>query len=200
MLSDAHSAQAWALHAGIVGERQQSSAAPLHMHGACRAHVQVYPALLLPAQPKWALSQRTISASWRREPLNCGTPFEDQHPLHAQPDWWALAQRHAHKLSLLAADEAENEAGGNAAHFQSPALEAAPLGEWSSPFVEGPKRPPPRYEHAVAAIGPNLYVVGGNCGTVIADTPLPFDCAAHHPAVISAFCAGPSLSGHALFC
>ena len=61
---------------------------------------------------------------------------------HAQPDWWALAQRHAHKLSLLAADEAEDEAGGNATSFQSPALEAAPLGEWSSPFVEGPKPPP----------------------------------------------------------
>jgi hypothetical protein len=80
----------------------------------------------------------------------------------AQPDWWELAQKHAHKLSLLAADSSD-AAAGEGALFQSPALEAAPLGAWSAPYVEGPKRPPPRYEHATATIGASLYVVGGNC-------------------------------------
>lgn len=81
----------------------------------------------------------------------------------AQPDWWALSKAHKHKLALLAAEESVGDQDGGP-HFASPALEAAPLAVWSSPYVEGPKRPPPRYEHAVAAIGPDLYVVGGNCG------------------------------------
>ncbi len=81
----------------------------------------------------------------------------------AQPDWWALAKAHKHKLSLLAAEENGGDSDGGA-YFASPALDAAPLGVWSTPFVEGPKRPPPRYEHAAATVGPNLYVLGGNCG------------------------------------
>ncbi|EIE23784.1 galactose oxidase [Coccomyxa subellipsoidea C-169] len=80
-----------------------------------------------------------------------------------QPDWWALAKAHKHKLSLLAAEENGGDSDGGA-YFASPALDAAPLGVWSTPFVEGPKRPPPRYEHAAATVGPNLYVLGGNCG------------------------------------
>lgn len=80
-----------------------------------------------------------------------------------QPDWWALAKAHKHKLSLLAAEEHAGDPDGSG-YFSSPPLEAVPVGVWSAPFVEGPKRPPPRYEHAAAALGPNLYIVGGNCG------------------------------------
>ncbi|CAL8471826.1 g11368 [Coccomyxa elongata] len=80
-----------------------------------------------------------------------------------QPDWWALAKAHKHRLSLLAAEEHAGDPDGSG-YFSSPPLEAVPVGVWSAPFVEGPKRPPPRYEHAAAALGPNLYIVGGNCG------------------------------------
>lgn len=79
-----------------------------------------------------------------------------------QPNWWALAKAHQQKLSAMAESrEADSAEGG---YFASPALEAAPLGVWSAPYVEGPKRPPPRYEHASAAIGLQLYIFGGNCG------------------------------------
>lgn len=81
----------------------------------------------------------------------------------AQPDWWTLAKAHKHKLTLLAAEENGGDSDGGS-YFASPALEATTVGVWSSPFVEGPKRPPPRYEHAAATVGPNLYVLGGNCG------------------------------------
>ncbi|PSC67948.1 acyl-binding domain-containing 4-like isoform X1 isoform A [Micractinium conductrix] len=37
-------------------------------------------------------------------------------------------------------------------------------GSWVSPYISSDKRPPPRYEHATALIGSELYVVGGNYG------------------------------------
>ena len=98
-----------------------------------------------------------------RARVNCVPSSFDSPADVAQPDWWALAKAHKHKLSLLAAEENGGDSDGGA-YFASPALEAAPVGVWSSPFLEGPKRPPPRYEHAAATVGPNLYVLGGNCG------------------------------------
>lgn len=79
-----------------------------------------------------------------------------------QANWWALAKAHQQKLSALAENGDADAADGG--YFASPALEAAPIGVWSAPYVEGPKRPPPRYEHASAAIGSQLYIFGGNCG------------------------------------
>ena len=43
-------------------------------------------------------------------------------------------------------------------------MQAAAVGAWAAPYVEGARRPPPRYEHAVAELGGHMYVVGGNCG------------------------------------
>ena len=39
-------------------------------------------------------------------------------------------------------------------------------GSWVSPYISSDKRPPPRYEHATALIGSELYVVGGNYGAL----------------------------------
>jgi hypothetical protein len=37
-------------------------------------------------------------------------------------------------------------------------------GSWVSPYISSDKRPPPRYEHATAIIGSELFIVGGNYG------------------------------------
>ncbi|KAL4422567.1 hypothetical protein ABPG75_008764 [Micractinium tetrahymenae] len=37
-------------------------------------------------------------------------------------------------------------------------------GSWVSPYISSDKRPPPRYEHATALIGSELFVIGGNYG------------------------------------
>jgi len=37
-------------------------------------------------------------------------------------------------------------------------------GSWVSPYIASDRRPPPRYEQAVALVGNSLYVIGGNCG------------------------------------
>ena len=79
-----------------------------------------------------------------------------------QPNWWGLSKAHQQTLSALADNGDADAAEG--AYFASPTLEAAPVGVWSAPYVEGPKRPPPRYEHASAVIGSQLFVFGGNCG------------------------------------
>ncbi|KAK9814161.1 hypothetical protein WJX72_001384 [[Myrmecia] bisecta] len=81
-----------------------------------------------------------------------------------QPDWWELSQRRpAEKLSTPKSPAAAAANGGPSAKQQ--ALQDTPQGEtWFTPRVNGSKRPPPRYEHAVAAIGHSMYVVGGNCG------------------------------------
>jgi hypothetical protein len=87
---------------------------------------------------------------------------ELRHMFPMQPNWWALAKAHQRKLNALAENGDADAADGG--YFVSPALEAAPIGVWSAPYVEGPKRPPPRYEHASAAVGSQLYISGGNCG------------------------------------
>ena len=79
-----------------------------------------------------------------------------------QPNWWGLSKAHQQTLSALADNGDADAAEG--AYFASPALDAAPVGVWSAPYTEGPKRPPPRYEHASAVIGSQLFVFGGNCG------------------------------------
>lgn len=33
-----------------------------------------------------------------------------------------------------------------------------------SPYIASSKRPPPRYEHSVALVGSQMYLIGGNCG------------------------------------
>ncbi len=86
--------------------------------------------------------------------------------IRLQPNWWGLSKAHQQKLSALA--ENGDADGADGGYFASPALDAAPVGIWSSPYVEGPKRPPPRYEHASAAVGSQLYVFGGNCGGLTA--------------------------------
>ena len=37
-------------------------------------------------------------------------------------------------------------------------------GSWVSPYISSDKRPPPRYEHATALVGSELFIIGGNYG------------------------------------
>ena len=79
----------------------------------------------------------------------------------AQPDWWAQKEAAGKPAPAEQAlpDGATAAAGGLQALMQ-----AAAVGAWAAPYVEGARRPPPRYEHAVAELGGHMYVVGGNCG------------------------------------
>ena len=44
-------------------------------------------------------------------------------------------------------------------------------GSWVSPYIASDRRPPPRYEQAMALVGNHLYIIGGNCGgRYLADT------------------------------
>ena len=79
----------------------------------------------------------------------------------AQPDWWALKEAGGTPAPSAPAQQ-DNPAvvPGSAQAL----LQAAAVGAWAAPYVEGARRPPPRYEHAVAELGGHMYVVGGNCG------------------------------------
>ena len=48
--------------------------------------------------------------------------------------------------------------------------DSAVAGEWAAVEAGGAKRPAPRYEHAVALLRRTLYLVGGNCGELMAST------------------------------
>ena len=99
-----------------------------------------------------------------------------------QPDWWAVSQKETPEPSSKPASAmppAASPAAAAAAPGPSPA--AAPAenghapgppssldgvgqpGEWVPVETNSPKRPPPRYEHAVAVISSSMYMVGGNC-------------------------------------
>ena len=98
-----------------------------------------------------------------------------------QSDWWALSQQDSPEPSdkpAAAAPAAAPAAAADAAASSPAALpmqnghtlqtplsldEAGQSGEWVPVETTGPKRPPPRYEHAVAVIGSSMYMVGGNC-------------------------------------
>ena len=37
-------------------------------------------------------------------------------------------------------------------------------GSWVSPYIASDRRPPPRYEQAMALVGTEVFIIGGNCG------------------------------------
>lgn len=115
------------------------------------------------------------------------------------PDWWTPAAAAAWEAQQRAAAEAPAEAAAEgapaAAPSPAPAAPAAGLqtaraslnpvppvknrsvaevvveGSWVSPYIASDRRPPPRYEHATALVGSQLFVVGGNCkGRYLADS------------------------------
>jgi hypothetical protein len=94
--------------------------------------------------------------------------------LCTQPDWWALATAAADgngaepSVAAVPSTAAELAAAANGdAPRKAQSLASVGLeGGWTAPLVEGPRRPHPRYEHAVTVIGTRLFVVGGNAGVV----------------------------------
>ncbi|KAK9844326.1 hypothetical protein WJX74_000823 [Apatococcus lobatus] len=98
-----------------------------------------------------------------------------------QPDWWARSHEARPQPSSKPPVAATAAAPAPAATATAPSPPAAPTenghvpgasssleeagqpGEWFPVETSGPKRPPPRYEHAVAVIGSSMYMVGGNC-------------------------------------
>jgi len=86
----------------------------------------------------------------------------------AQPDWWA--RKEAAAAAPLPADAEPDAAAPPPGDTH--ALEAAAAADaWAAPHVEGARRPPPRYEHAVVELGGHMYVVGGNCGASLSRRP-----------------------------
>lgn len=97
------------------------------------------------------------------------------------PDWWAQHQASgvgaptangtAEGAPAAAAGEAPPAAppapaaagGGRPAPKSRSVTEVVVEGSWVSPYISD-RRPPPRYEHATALIGSELFIVGGNYG------------------------------------
>jgi hypothetical protein len=97
-------------------------------------------------------------------------------------DWWAQHQAdpaapHAANGTAAAAPPsaaADADAAPAAALPPPPAARALPRsrsvtevvveGSWVSPYISSDKRPPPRYEHAAAMVGSELFIIGGNYG------------------------------------
>ncbi|KAI7839120.1 hypothetical protein COHA_007124 [Chlorella ohadii] len=99
------------------------------------------------------------------------------------PGWWAHHTGAAAEAAAAnggeggAAPTANGTAGTAAAAPQAGAPPPAPSGpksrsvaevvvegSWVSPYISSDKRPPPRYEHATALVGSELYIIGGNYG------------------------------------
>ncbi|KAK9821109.1 hypothetical protein WJX81_006949 [Elliptochloris bilobata] len=78
-----------------------------------------------------------------------------------QPDWWALKESAGKPPPI---ETAQQDGAAVASGGAQALVQAAAVGAWAAPYVEGARRPPPRYEHAVAELGGHMYVVGGNCG------------------------------------
>lgn len=87
-------------------------------------------------------------------------------------NWWELSTSAA-PLSQDSADEEKAVPQQLPAHTSGsvhmPAksrsvAEVVVEGSWVSPYITSDKKPPPRYEHAVALLNNQIYVIGGNCG------------------------------------
>mmetsp|Transcript_3402 Transcript_3402/g.8632 ORF Transcript_3402/g.8632 Transcript_3402/m.8632 type:complete len:629 (+) Transcript_3402:121-2007(+) len=72
-----------------------------------------------------------------------------------QPDWWS-------KMDGYTPPPPEPVAPASAATEGLGALSAA-VG-WQAPEISGAKKPPPRYEHAIASIENKMFLIGGNYG------------------------------------
>ena len=98
------------------------------------------------------------------------------------PDWWAHHTSGAAAGAGGAGGEAPAAngvgvpppAGGAPPAAPPPPAPPAPTprsvaevvveGSWVSPYISSDKRPPPRYEHATALVGSELFIIGGNYG------------------------------------
>uniref|UniRef100_A0A061SA78 Acyl--binding domain-containing protein 4-like n=1 Tax=Tetraselmis sp. GSL018 TaxID=582737 RepID=A0A061SA78_9CHLO len=76
-----------------------------------------------------------------------------------EPDWYA-------KLGDYNPSVAEEPVAVEESQTNQPTGIAAiePRDEWIQAEVSGARKPPPRYEHAMAAVDGKLLLVGGNCG------------------------------------
>lgn len=85
-----------------------------------------------------------------------------------QPDWWSI-------LSTEEASQNENLNDGTSqlteegARNEKPKSllekleEATAAGSWSTPYLTGTSKPIARYEHGVAFVDEQMYIIGGNC-------------------------------------
>ena len=99
-------------------------------------------------------------------PVHCAALLGDhatmqciKFPTVLQPDWWVLA-----RSADLQKDAPPPNAAAEGSKKQRSLRDSAVQGSWAAADLGGAKRPPPRYEHAVALVRRTLYVVGGNCG------------------------------------
>lgn len=95
-----------------------------------------------------------------------------------QPDWWTLINQRAStpKGNALGSSSplasTPKASAGTPRQSLSQPSSTDDAGQWNSLEPSG-KRPPPRYEHAVASLGSSMFVVGGNCSAaLLSDSPL----------------------------
>lgn len=83
-----------------------------------------------------------------------------------QPDWWTLTNQRVSTPDKEAAQPGAiptaEAASAQPARQSNGAAAVDNPGGWSNVEPRG-KKPPPRYEHAVAFLGGSIFVVGGNC-------------------------------------
>lgn len=87
-----------------------------------------------------------------------------------QPDWWCISGRFQEKeqqetegtdATAAVDDKAEIE---KQKARQKKIKEATSEGSWSTPYLSDAAKPLPRYEHGVAYVNEEMFVIGGNCG------------------------------------
>jgi hypothetical protein len=90
-----------------------------------------------------------------------------------QPDWWEARESGRYAASSDKADSTApptSSASAAASQQGAPPLSSRSVaevvveGSWVSPYILSEKKPPPRYEHAVALVNSQIFVSGGNCG------------------------------------
>jgi len=93
-----------------------------------------------------------------------------------QPDWWSITYQtkmHLKSPSKPPEDNGtdataalhENQEAINKTHARNQKIhEATAEGSWSTPYLSNTSKPLPRYEHGIAFVEDEMFVIGGNCG------------------------------------
>ena len=69
--------------------------------------------------------------------------------------------------STSSASDPAPQAAPSPASLQDVVASLQTSGPWTDCTGSSSKRPPPRYEHAAAIVGRQLFIVGGNCGNAL---------------------------------
>lgn len=116
--------------------------------------------------------------------------------------WWTpqIAEAFEKNMGAEKTEKHANELEKKAPPALPPAksrsvAEVVVEGSWVSPYIASERRPPPRYEQAMALVGTHLYVMGGNWGGRYLGDAWAMDLEDLAWAPVSPIPAGPNASG-----